>query len=213
MKLWPSVTSGDIVCYLLQSKACDLQEAKAYKSLESYNYLQCGWVEKLMVHRINSDTVYVKGEVRPSQSVNNKPHRAWACAKYNGMVVTAGCTCMAGEARVCSHVGAILWKVDLAVSKGLTGVSCTDTTMEWNRGTKRNVEPAILQDITFKLQKRTVDSDAPKEKRLRAATEPPMDVKKFQEFITTSPVSFLFDTKGTLCSVKSFCCLVVHVEK
>ncbi|XP_064468467.1 uncharacterized protein LOC135379147, partial [Ornithodoros turicata] len=165
MKLWPSITSADIICYLLQSKACDLQEAKAYKSLESYNYLQCGWVDKLMAHRINNDTVYVKGKVRPFQSVSNKPHCSWACAKYSGMVVTAGCTCMAGQAKVCSHIGAILWKVDLAVSKGLTGISCTDTTIEWNRGTKRNVEPAVLQDITFRLQKRTVDSDVPKDKR------------------------------------------------
>ncbi|XP_064488342.1 uncharacterized protein LOC135400439 [Ornithodoros turicata] len=198
LRLWPNTTSGDIVYYLVNSKACDLQDVKAYKSLESYNYLQCGWVGKLLAHKINNDAVYVQGDVRPSQAVNNKPHKAWICARYSGEVVTAGCTCMAGRARVCSHVGAVLWKIDLAVCRGLTGSSCTDTAMQWNQGTKRNVEPAVLQDITFRVQKRTVDSEVKQDRSKDARNSHPKGEKAFQDFLKSSPFSFLFNIKGTL---------------
>ncbi|KAG0435411.1 hypothetical protein HPB47_018506 [Ixodes persulcatus] len=40
MRRWPSVTSPDVIYYLVNTKACDLQDVKAYRSLESYNYLQ-----------------------------------------------------------------------------------------------------------------------------------------------------------------------------
>lgn len=69
---------------------------------------------------------------------------------------------MAGRGKVCSHVGAILWKVDLAVLSGFTGEASTDKTAEWDRGTKRNVEPAAIKDINFRLAERTIDSDAPR---------------------------------------------------
>lgn len=198
MRLWPSVTSGDIVYYLVNSKACDLQEVKAYKSLESYDYLQCGWVGKLSAHKVNEDTVYVKGEVRPSQAVNNKPHSAWICAKTSGVVITAGCSCMAGKAKVCSHVGAVLWKIDLTVCKGLTGIACTDKTVAWNKGTKRNVEPSVLEDITFKLEKQTVDPSAGNSLSSVLPRSIPGNEKEFEDSIKRSPFRFLFDVKGTL---------------
>ncbi|XP_064461730.1 uncharacterized protein LOC135371681 [Ornithodoros turicata] len=198
MKWWPGVTSGDIVYYLLSSKACDLKDVKAYKSLESYNYLQCGWVGKLLVHKVDNEIVFVKGEVTPSQAVHNRPHSVWICAKYSGTVLTAGCTCMAGKARVCSHVGAVLWKIDLAVCNGLTGISCTDTVMQWNRGTKQNVEPAVLGDVSFKMQRRILDPDVKREKRAALPSDPPMDDRTFKEFMKSSPLSPLFNVKGIL---------------
>lgn len=39
VKHWPEVSVANIICYLVRSKACDLKEAEAYKSLASYNYL------------------------------------------------------------------------------------------------------------------------------------------------------------------------------
>ncbi|KAG0421434.1 hypothetical protein HPB47_002670 [Ixodes persulcatus] len=104
MRLWPSVTSPDVIYYLVNTKACDLQDVKAYRSLESYNYLQSGWVGKLSVHQIDAELCYVKGQVTPSQSVKQTTHTAWACARDSGEVLTAGCTCMAGQARVCCHL-------------------------------------------------------------------------------------------------------------
>ncbi|XP_064464949.1 uncharacterized protein LOC135376376 [Ornithodoros turicata] len=199
IKLWPNVTSGDIVYYLINSKVCDLQEVKAYKSLESYRYLQSGWVGKLLAHKIDEDTAYVKGEVRPSQAVKNKPQRAWSRARYSGVVLTGGCTCMAGQAKVCSHVGALLWKIDLAVCKGLTGITCTDRAVEWNRGTKRNVEPAVLQDITFKMQRRTVDADSAHDKG-RTDLNSPIGGEDYP-WLSASPDG-LIDTEAAILEIK-----------
>lgn len=56
---------------------------------------------------------------------------------------------MAGQAKVCSHVGAILWKLEYAFSNKMTAVACTDEAMAWNRGTKRNVTQASLESIAF----------------------------------------------------------------
>ncbi|KAH9380558.1 hypothetical protein HPB48_017332 [Haemaphysalis longicornis] len=66
---------------------------------------------------------------------------------------------MAGRGKVCIHVGALLYKVDMAVSKQLTGKTSTDLLSAWNHGTKRNVEPAALVDINFRRKQRTVDDE------------------------------------------------------
>ncbi|XP_077509383.1 uncharacterized protein LOC144120641 [Amblyomma americanum] len=159
MRDWPEIRGPYIVFYLVQTKVCDLLEVRAYKSLESYNYLQSGRVGKVLAHRVSDDIVMLKSEVTPSQAVSSRPHQVWLSAKSTGEVLRAGCSCMAGQARVCSHVGAVLWKVDCAVSRGFTGRTCTDAAAKCNRGTKRNVEPRRLDQINFKLKEKTVDPE------------------------------------------------------
>ncbi|KAH7964696.1 hypothetical protein HPB49_000718 [Dermacentor silvarum] len=63
MREWPAVRAPDIIFYLLNSKACDLQAVKNYRSLESYNYLRSGWVGKLLVHGIDQELSYIRGKV------------------------------------------------------------------------------------------------------------------------------------------------------
>ena len=53
---------------------------------------------------------------------------------------------MAGLGRTCSHVGAIMFKVNYAVEKNWTGAACTDAPQTWNRGTSQNVVPSALID-------------------------------------------------------------------
>ncbi|KAM7306756.1 uncharacterized protein ISCGN_010423 [Ixodes scapularis] len=78
MKSWPPIEKPDIIFYLLHSKACDLQEVRAYKSLDSYNYLSSGLVGTVLGHRISDQLCYLKAEVGRSQSFNAAPHKAWA---------------------------------------------------------------------------------------------------------------------------------------
>ncbi|KAG0430387.1 hypothetical protein HPB47_022740 [Ixodes persulcatus] len=87
LKKWPEIRSPQIVYYLLKTKACDLEEVKAYKSLDSYNYVRSGWVGALLVHEIDPCTLLLKGTVQSSQSVN-RPNDAWICAKKDGEVIT-----------------------------------------------------------------------------------------------------------------------------
>lgn len=187
------MNAADVIFYLVNSRACDFQQMKNFRSLELYNYLQSGWVGKVLTHKISSDLCYVKGTVSPSQSLNATPRTAWACVKQHGEIVTAGCTCMAGQGKACSHVGAVLWKIEMAVSKGLTTTSCTDRAALWNSGTKRNVEPAVLEDITFKVERQVVD-DPPK-KRQRPSFVP-MTRDEIRKFHAESPFPYLFDTPG-----------------
>ncbi|KAL1479285.1 hypothetical protein MTO96_051970 [Rhipicephalus appendiculatus] len=88
-----------------------------------------------------------------------------------------------------------MWKIDMAVCQGLTTKTCTDQAAAWNSGTKRNVQPAVLEDIDFRLQKRTVDP--PSAKRSRPTFVPPTaeEVKKLHE---ESPFPDLFKIPGTL---------------
>ncbi|XP_042144335.1 uncharacterized protein LOC115311463 [Ixodes scapularis] len=196
IRLWPGIRQADIVYYLLSTQACDLKDVKAFKSLDSYNYLQCGWVGALSVHQVDEAVTYIKGQVKPSQAVNNPAKNVWVCAKNTGEVITAGCTCMAGQARVCSHVGAVLWKVDLAVARGMTGLSCTDSEAQWNKGTKRNVEPGRLSKITFKLEKRTVDE--PTQASQLRPLKTVMDAAQLKSLHENSPYPGLFQVPGTL---------------
>lgn len=197
MKKWPDIWSADVIYYLLYTKACDMRDVKAYKSLESYNYLKSGWVGKVLIHEIDSDLVLLKGSVQGSQS-SKKLNQVWVCAKREGQVVTAGCTCMAGKARVCSHVGAILWKVDAAASSGYTGHACTDEGSKWNQGTKKNIVPSALCNIDFQLERGTSTSSvtharhAPQAKKFRAFR----DDKELEEFLATAPFQGLFNIPG-----------------
>ncbi|KAH7945383.1 hypothetical protein HPB49_010296 [Dermacentor silvarum] len=196
MREWPAVRAPDIIFYLLNSKACDLQAVKNYRSLESYNYLQSGWVGKLLVHRIDQELSYVRGEVSPSQAVSGTPRTAWICAKMCGEVMTAGCTCMAGKGKVCSHVGAILWKIDMAVCQGLTTKTCTDQTAAWNAGTKRNVHPAALEDIDFHMQQGVVDTQPARHSRpMFIVPQTKLEIQKQHE---ESQFPDLFTIPGTL---------------
>ncbi|CAM4571257.1 unnamed protein product [Leuciscus chuanchicus] len=86
--------------------------------------------------------------VHPSQS-SSPHHSAWVLVSSLGSVETTGCSCIAGLGRSCSHAASILWKVENAVSSGLTGIACTDEQRLWNVGTQRNLCPKRLTDITF----------------------------------------------------------------
>ena len=54
----------------------------------------------------------VVGKVEHSMRLNEKPLRSWIIFKENGAVESAHCNCMAGLGEACSHVGAIMWKIE-----------------------------------------------------------------------------------------------------
>lgn len=52
MKKWPLVEKPQILYYLVKSKARDLTDANAFRSMQSFTYMQSGWVGALFVHEI-----------------------------------------------------------------------------------------------------------------------------------------------------------------
>ena len=72
----------------------------------------------------------------------------------HGWILTGNCTCMAGLGSVCSHVAALLFKLEAAVHYKLNeAVACTSQLCSW-KATKKHVEPAPMDQICFKRAKK-----------------------------------------------------------
>ena len=108
----------DIVVYLLYTASfATLEEVKNYKSLLSYRYFTSGWVLQTDWKKyLEEGLILVLGKAKHSYKANLPPLRCWVLIRLNGTVVVAHCTCMAGLAETCSHIGAqscIGWKLQL----------------------------------------------------------------------------------------------------
>lgn len=110
MSIWPSITTSKIFSYFIDSMAVDGNAINNLKSSEAFQYLHSDKVGCALLHDMGS-LIYLKADVQPSQSVNNSAHNAWVLVTKTGDVETAGCTCIAGPGRSCSHAAAVLWKV------------------------------------------------------------------------------------------------------
>jgi hypothetical protein len=157
MRVWPPILYGDIWNFLVMSEAVDGAAMKNFKGLESYQYFQSRHVGIVWCCRPEKEgkCVYLKTDVTPGQAVNKPNYKAWVRCDDDGTVQTGHCTCMAGLGKSCSHIGALLWKVEYAVTHNYTGTSCTDEQMKWNSGTQSNIEPKALEHISFARHKQT----------------------------------------------------------
>ena len=122
----------DIVVYLLHSTSfVTLEEVKNYKSLQSYKYFTSGWVlEVEWKEYCEESIVLVIGKVRHSFAASKPPVRPWILISNSGAVLVAHCTCMAGLAETCSHVGAVLHWLETAIRLN-SNTSCTSKENKW----------------------------------------------------------------------------------
>ncbi|XP_016366014.1 uncharacterized protein LOC107706719 [Sinocyclocheilus rhinocerous] len=113
----PPLTYPDIVNYLVFGlSAYTITQFKCYKSLDAYEQFCSGWVQDLLSHRpANCDFTVVLAKVMHSQRLSEAPLKAWVIISSTGEVSSAHCTCMAGVAETCTHVGALLFKVEATV--------------------------------------------------------------------------------------------------
>ena len=153
-----------ITDYLIYSKACDGLQNAIYKSPEAYEMVHSRWVGAIYHYKAHPKVIFLKSEVRPSQSISKKDYTAYVYLRPNGSVISAVCDCMAGLAKGCSHVAAILFKVFVAHRDGISGLSCTDTKCKWNTGSKKNVEPAAISAMNFQSKKLAYPEDNVKPK-------------------------------------------------
>ncbi len=119
-----------------------------------------GFVDTVYVAKCPSDgkITFLKGNVSPSQKLNDDPHKVWICIERTGKdcrIVTSWCMCTAGTAEACNHVIALLYKVNYAFNKDFISPACTSIPQGWNKGTKREVTPTQLQNLTFRKDKKT----------------------------------------------------------
>ena len=75
----------------------------------------------------------------------------YAYRKLVGWVLTANCSCMAGLGSACSHVAALLFKIESACHLKLTeGILPTSVLCEWKKS-KKSVQPAPIKLINLIL--------------------------------------------------------------
>lgn len=151
---WPPVQFGDIWTYLIHTPGIYTAESmKAYKSMDGYNFFVSGHVKAILYHAIaDSPVCLVKTTVIPSQKVTDKKqwHQCWVCLdKQTGYVITAHCSCKAGAGEACSHVAAVLFKIEAAVKLDLNQQSKTSVACVWNKFYREKVKAEPLSAINF----------------------------------------------------------------
>ena len=133
---------------------------RAYKSLEAFDFFVCGHFQDCLTSIISeeSEFCFIETEVFPSQRQGDKTvlYKVWVCIhKGQGWVLTAYCTCMAGGGRACSHVAALLFKIEAASRLNLRDPTApTSVLCKWN-SSRKNVQPAPGKLINFNRVKKT----------------------------------------------------------
>lgn len=140
---------GDITIYLLHTTSfATLKEVKNYKSLQSYRYFVAGWVAEPK-WKTFADCCLILGNVNHSYAVSSTPLHPWVVIKSTGEVICGHCTCMAGLAETCSHIGALLYWTEYQVQRQ-TAVTSTSKPNEWLQPkTIKQVPFLRLEDIDF----------------------------------------------------------------
>ena len=157
---WPEIDDGKLFSYILRVKAVDVDYIGVYKDQKAYSYWMSGFVHTVYLAKcsVNSELTFLKGNVCPSQRIRDDPHEVWICIegpKTDCRIVTSWCTCIAGSGEACNHVIALLYKVNYAFKKNYISPACTSVPQGWNKGTKREVEPSAIGDLTFRKDKKT----------------------------------------------------------
>ncbi|KAL3884662.1 hypothetical protein ACJMK2_024780 [Sinanodonta woodiana] len=113
------------------------------------HFFVSGWVQTVFHMKTDSGHYVLKADVKPSWRVTEEPHHPWVALKK---IRTCYCSTLQLLGETCSHIGALLFKIEAAVRLGYTSSTCTDRPCEWNACFVKNVEPKknsrhnILQD-------------------------------------------------------------------
>ncbi|XP_071042577.1 uncharacterized protein [Parasteatoda tepidariorum] len=129
-KYCPQITYPDIFNYLTSNPGgYNFDCLKNYKSLSAYEYVTSGKVCNIMFFTPKGlkDYIIVFGEVQPSFRVRDANYKPWVLAHTDGRIQCGHCTCVAGLGETCSHVAALLFKIELTVRLGLNVQAPTET--------------------------------------------------------------------------------------
>ncbi|XP_039465200.1 uncharacterized protein LOC120438827 [Oreochromis aureus] len=160
----PPLSYPDIFTYLVCGvSAYTANQFRDYKSLEAHIQFTNGWVQVLAIFKPpNCEYVVIHTKVLHSQRLNEPALRPWVIVSTTGKVEAAHCTCMARVAETCTHVAALLFKVEAAVRiRGTKTV--TDEPAYWVLpGNTIKIQPEVGHNIEFTssaAQKKTLDEN------------------------------------------------------
>ena len=167
---WPSLIYKDIADHLsLLGPDFISRLEREYKLGKSYRYFAGEFVREIFFHAIDdtSPFCFVRCRVAPSQRTSSKPYQVWACLRKDtadnpgGQILSTYCTCTAGLKGTCNHVVGMLFRIENAVTTGMTKPSQTSRLCKWNvpTGSKVNVEPCEVSKMVFTQSHYTNVSD------------------------------------------------------
>ena len=79
--------------------------------------------------------------------------------------MSAWCCCIPGSFENCNHVITTLYKIEYAHTKGWFNHTCTETAFQWNKGTRKEVEPTRITDLFLRNKLGSKHADIDEEKR------------------------------------------------
>ena len=193
---WPSIFYNNIANYLsILGKEFITQLEREYKLGKAYRYYTCKFLREVFYHKISdsSDYCILKCRVIPSHNTSMTPYFTWViCTKDKGdddpggIIHSAYCTCIAGLSGTCNHVTALLFRVDAAVTTGLTNPSKTSKLCQWNvpSGTKINLKPMLAAEMSFTKQhfSNVSEKDRQKEKEAYLSYLPTLNEEQVHTF-------------------------------
>ncbi|XP_051816792.1 uncharacterized protein LOC127537723 [Acanthochromis polyacanthus] len=191
--LWPDISFTDIYFYLIDTPGQFTHDSlRAYKSLKAYEYVKSGHVLPIFYYDLDSPYCILKTKVIPSQHLCDEPHQPWVCVKKSeGTVYCAHCTCIAGLGEVCSHVAALLFKVDATVRAGLTSKARTSDARKRNAAYMEELQPIPMCEFDFSSgQKKT----NPIKTTSATGTAPLPDLDRLKALYAVCPDAVFFKT-------------------
>ena len=144
-------------------------------------------------------------KVLPSQrqGIKTKLYGVWVCLhKHHGWALTGNCTCMAGLGSACSHVAAVLFKLEAAVHFELNKpTASTSMLCSWKQP-KRNVQPSPAALINFARPKKNSLPTEQKAKEFSPFEDPNLyqhgiSKESFKELYCINPHSAIFSSVDT----------------
>ena len=88
----------------------------------------------------------------------------------------------------CSHVGALLYKMEAAVRLGYTSSACTDLPCKWNSCFVQNVQPSPVANIRFYKQE-AKDRLKKSSKKLKTMHQPATTMEQEKFLLSLTDVS------------------------
>ncbi|CAN8024013.1 unnamed protein product [Ixodes persulcatus] len=181
---WPRLEIGDIYVYLVEGICFYTREQfKSYKLEDGYNLFLSGKVRDACSFGAtieNARIVLITGQVEASQTLG-KYHQPWAVVKKEGTVLSAHCTCMAGLGEACSHVPALLFRVEVDVKFGIHDPSSTSVECRWitASSTAQASRVASIDFIKPSKRRRINTISAPKE----VSSHPEATAEQLKDFL------------------------------
>ncbi|XP_022298918.2 uncharacterized protein LOC111107831 isoform X1 [Crassostrea virginica] len=159
----PSIDAFDVAAYLQNCCGWTSARLERRKSDNSYKLHCSGHIHGVMMALLGDGLCYIKGKCVPETKQSSSPYCPWILVENTGHIISAECTCVAGDGS-CKHVVALLFGLaDHVVSmEDRTVIGVTDAESYWNKPRKVS-RPVAAHDLDIRSDMKIPDKPRPSE--------------------------------------------------